>query len=93
MRTETHGRGALLAGNFNVVPDARDGFPELRTFPHQHVLNRNDFVEKFLSRKEGQSTKSLNGVDVWRQMHADERRYTYFQGVGNEEVVAIGLAT
>jgi exonuclease III len=61
----------LLAGDMNVAPDARDGHPKLRTFPKQHVLNRTDFYERLL---EG---TGLGGVDVWREMHGDERRYTY----------------
>lgn len=66
----------LLAGDMNVAPDARDGYPKLRTFPKQHTINRADFHEKILEGT-GNST-GLNGVDVWRKMHGNERRYTYF---------------
>ncbi|KAF1846152.1 DNase I-like protein [Cucurbitaria berberidis CBS 394.84] len=72
MDLEKAGWEVLLAGDMNVAPDARDGYPKLRTFPQQHIVNRADFHEKLL---EG---KGLNGVDVWRQMHAEEKRYTYF---------------
>lgn len=74
---EADGREVLLAGDFNVAPDARDGFPKLRTFPQQHVVNRNDFLVRFLG-KEAELKHGLDGLDTWRQMHGDERRYTYF---------------
>ncbi len=67
----------LLAGDMNVALDFGDGHPKLRTFPQQHILNREDFHAKILEGKNGVS-KGLNGVDVFRRMHGDERRYTYF---------------
>jgi exonuclease III len=84
---EKEGWDILLGGDINVAPDARDGFPKLRTFPQQHVLSRADFHEKFLGGKD----EGLKGVDVWREMHGDERRYTYFSrgrewGVGCDRV-------
>lgn len=69
---EAAGWHVIIAGDMNVAPDARDGYPRLRTFPHQHTLNRTDFHDNLL---EGEG---LNGVDVWREMHGDERRYTYY---------------
>jgi exonuclease III len=79
---ELEGWDILLGGDMNVAPDVRDGHPTLRTFPQQHVVNRKDFHEKLLegndkgtSDMEGQG---LKGVDIWRKMHGDERRYTYF---------------
>jgi exonuclease III len=74
---EASGREVLIAGDINVAPDVRDGYPKLRTFPPQHVINRTDFLSKFLGRGEG-AEDGMNGVDVWRKMHEDERRYTYF---------------
>jgi exonuclease III len=71
LNLEASGWDVLMAGDMNVAPDARDGYPKLRTFPQQHSINRADFQDKLL---EG---KGLNGVDVWRVMHGDERRYTY----------------
>lgn len=62
----------LLGGDMNVAPDARDAHPTLRTSPHQHALNRADFHARFLT-----GTHGFPGVDVWRHMHPDERRYTY----------------
>ena len=75
-----------MAGDFNIAPARVDGRPNLRTFPHQHVLNRADFLSKFLGQekqdveksrgKEGQ--QNWQGVDVWRAMNPDTRRFTYF---------------
>jgi exonuclease III len=76
---EAAGWNVLIAGDINIAPDARDGYPKLRTFPVQHRINRADFHEKLLSgKKEQDESTGLNGVDVWREMHGDERRYTYF---------------
>jgi exonuclease III len=73
---DLQGKGwhVLLAGDMNVAPDARDGFPSLRTFPEQHVLNRKDFHDRLLGAKED----GWHGVDVWRAGNGDARRYTYF---------------
>jgi len=60
----------------NVAPDARDGYPKLRTFPQQHALNCADFHEKLLQGRG--SKQGFGGIDVWRQMHGNERRYTHY---------------
>jgi exonuclease III len=73
---EAAGWDVLLAGDMNVAPDARDGHPKLRTLPHQHVVNRADFHNKLLEGKS--EDEDFNGIDVWRKMHGDERRYTYY---------------
>jgi exonuclease III len=79
MQLEKDGWDVLLGGDMNVAPDARDGHPKLRTFPQQHVLNRSNFHETLLEgRDKDGNTQGLNGVDVWRKMHGDERRYTYY---------------
>lgn len=70
---EKEGWDVLVAGDMNIAPDARDAHPKLRISPQQHVFNRRDFHEKLLEGKNG-----LNGVDIWREMHGEERRYTYF---------------
>jgi exonuclease III len=87
-RVEAEGWHVLLAGDFNVAPDERDGWPRLRTLPKQHVVNRADFLQKFFdkagtndnkSRQEkDQPTTEWKGVDVWREMHDDQRGYTYY---------------
>ncbi|KAK8861874.1 exodeoxyribonuclease III [Apiospora arundinis] len=46
---ESRGYQVIIAGDLNVAPDERDGHPNLRTFPAQHVQNRVDFNDKFLS--------------------------------------------
>jgi exonuclease III len=88
---EEHGWHVVLAGDMNVAPKQIDGWPNLRTWPRQHVINRADFNEKFLSRgkyktnngkdevgqEENSDVKRWQGIDVWREMHPEERRYTY----------------
>ena len=58
-------------------PMLETGIRKLRTPPQQHVINRADFVKNFLERSHG-AEDGLNSVDVWRKMHGDERRYTYY---------------
>lgn len=74
-KLEEQGWDVLIGGDINIAPDARDGWPNLRIFPQAHVLNRTDFHEKFL---DGKKEMGLRSVDVWREMHGDERRYTYY---------------
>ncbi|KAF7505876.1 hypothetical protein GJ744_012498 [Endocarpon pusillum] len=64
----------LLIGDMNIAPQRIDGHPHLRTSPHQHVLNRADFNEKFLRRE---NAAGFQGWDVWRLLRGGERRYTY----------------
>lgn len=73
---ENQGWYILLGGDMNVAPDARDGYPKLRTFPQQHAINRADFHAKLLQGKD--SKHGFGGIDVWREMHGNERRYTYY---------------
>lgn len=75
---ETRGWDVLLAGDLNVAPSTMDGYPRLRTFSHQHVINRADFKARFLGGKKESKENVFDGVDGWRKMHSDERRYTYF---------------
>jgi exonuclease III len=74
---EDQGWDVLLAGDMNVAPDKRDGYPKLRIFPQAHVINRVEFHDKLLGGS-GKAKDAFTGVDVWREMHPDERRYTYF---------------
>lgn len=74
---EEQGWNVLIGGDINVAPDARDGYPNLRISPHDHVINRADFHDRILEGGTG-----LNGVDVWRKMHGEERRYTYYPRKG-----------
>lgn len=78
-RLEGEGWHLLLVGDMNVAPDERDGYPKLRMFPQEHVLNREDFHDKLLEGGGGiEKHAGLNGVDIWRKMHEEERRYTYY---------------
>jgi len=69
----------VLVGDFNVAPGRTDGWPGLRTWPLQHVVNRADFNARFLGegKAEGEGTENLGAVDVWRRLKGEERRYTY----------------
>lgn len=67
----------FLAGDMNVAPDVRDGFPKLRSHPAEHVRNRQDFRHWLMTGKGGK-VPGFQGVDIWREMHGEERRYTYF---------------
>lgn len=69
---QKRGQHVLLIGDMNVALDWRDGYPNLRTSPAQHVKNRYDFNKKFFLDKEG-----MQGVDVFRHLHGDARKYTY----------------
>lgn len=65
----------------NVAPSAMDGHPRLRTFPHQHILNRADFNARFLpAEQQGfeENESVFKGVDVWRKLGGEERRYSYY---------------
>ena len=73
LRLEDARFDVLLVGDMNVAPDTLDSHPSLRTIPHQHALNRADFNERFLEAKDG-----LQGVDVFRYLHGNTRKYTYY---------------
>lgn len=47
-KSEQDGYHAIIAGDINIAVAPIDGHPNLRTFPHQHVLNRQDFKSRFL---------------------------------------------
>ncbi|CAJ2509196.1 Uu.00g142220.m01.CDS01 [Anthostomella pinea] len=93
---EAQGFAVVIAGDLNIARNARDGHPNLRTWPHQHVLNRIDFNDKFFTAKnvDVSSTKAMyatdsdsglglrrergfDGIDTFRHVHGDERRYSY----------------
>ncbi|TKA71059.1 hypothetical protein B0A55_07235 [Friedmanniomyces simplex] len=46
---EADGFGVILAGDMNIARSQLDGYPNLRTFPHQHCINRADFEKKFFA--------------------------------------------
>lgn len=44
---EAKGFHVIIAGDLNIARCELDGYPNLRTRPYQHVLNRSDFNNKF----------------------------------------------
>lgn len=86
---EREGFRVLVAGDVNVACAPVDGHPSLRTFPWQHVLNRQDFLRRFLADvdvddedeialgEEGED-RSLGMVDTFRSLHPDKKGYSYY---------------
>lgn len=72
---EAQGRSVLLLGDMNIAPARIDGHPNLRTSPAQHVLNRADFNEKFLTARKQE--ECFDGVDLFRHFHGQTKKYTY----------------
>lgn len=70
---ESDGWSVILAGDLNIARSRIDGYPSLRTFPNQHVLNRADFDDKFVEGSEG-----LGAVDTFRHLHPKQKGYTYY---------------
>lgn len=84
----------VVAGDLNIAREPRDGFPNLRTVPRQHCVNRADFEEKFFSRpREKRDTSDadtghghhesddyvgLGMIDTFRYLHPTQRAYTYY---------------
>lgn len=73
LKLEREGYKVILAGDMNIARSAIDGFPDLRTFPEQHVRNRADFNDKFFDGEDG-----FRGVDTFRFLHGEKRAYTYY---------------
>lgn len=74
-RLKKSGWEVLLAGNMNVAPARIDAYPGLITFPVQHAIYRADFNDRFLG---ADGDDEFDGIDVFRKMHDNDRRYTYF---------------
>lgn len=72
LRLESAGFSVVIAGDMNISRSTIDGHPRIRT-ANQHIANREDFNRKFFDARDG-----LRGVDVFRYLHGDERRYTYY---------------
>lgn len=70
---QASGKDVVLVGDMNVARDYIDGHPNLRTDPIQHVHNREDFNDKFFKDPNG-----MRGIDVFRHLHAKEKRYSYY---------------
>jgi exonuclease III len=71
---ESEGWKVVIIGDLNVAPQRIDGFPNLRVWPEQHVINRADFKRRFL---DAENDEGLQGVDIWRHLRGEERKYTY----------------
>ena len=71
LRLEKDGFGVILAGDMNIARDRRDGYPNLR-LGTEHVKNRADFETKFFHGEDG-----MKAIDTFRELHGDERRFTY----------------
>ncbi|GAB1742045.1 hypothetical protein NU219Hw_g7435t1 [Hortaea werneckii] len=89
-KLETDGFAVILAGDINIAAAPIDGFPNLRTFPPQHCVNRADFKRRFLEGESASSSRSseqhlestepsgLGMVDTFRHLHPDTSGYTYY---------------
>jgi exonuclease III len=74
---EERGWSVVVAGDMNIARSPIDGFPGIR-LGEEHVKNRADFERKFMSKNEG-----LGMLDTFRQLHGEERKYSYrSRGVG-----------
>jgi exonuclease III len=47
---QARGFAVVVAGDLNVARSAWDGYPNLRTWPSEHVVNRADFNARFFGR-------------------------------------------
>lgn len=92
-KLEAAGACVIIAGDLNIARAPIDGFPNLRTFPKQHCLNRADFEARFLFPKEElpsmkktaakeatqkEDVASLEMIDTFRHLHPDQKSYTYY---------------
>jgi exodeoxyribonuclease III len=63
------GRPLVLIGDWNITRTAADTWPRLRT-ETPHALARAELNERFIPE--------LDLIDVFRELHPDERKYTWF---------------
>ena len=80
---EASGFRVIVAGDINIARAAIDGFPNLRTFPKQHCLNRADFEARFISERAQHdgadgSAPCLRMIDSFRHLHPMRKGYTYY---------------
>jgi exodeoxyribonuclease-3 len=66
------GRPLVLTGDWNVTRTKLDTFPRLRT-EEPHALARAQLNDAFMP--------GLDVVDVWRELHPEERKYSWFNRV------------
>lgn len=83
-RLESEGFSCVIAGDINIARAAIDGYPNLRTFPRQHCLNRADFEARFIAEGETAASTGEQGIvglgmiDTFRHLHPQQRGYTYY---------------
>ncbi|KAM0714055.1 hypothetical protein Q7P37_011019 [Cladosporium fusiforme] len=91
-KLEQEGFRVIIAGDINIARARIDGHPNLRTFSHQHVLNRLDFCRRFLDEPEASDPTSRNGkdddrdegspslgmIDTFRSLHPEQKGYSYY---------------
>ena len=66
---EAQGFGVILAGDMNIARSRIDGYPNLRTFPKQHCVNRADLEARFFSKP----SKSLQHTDNQHAVSAKDK--------------------
>lgn len=91
-KLERDGYQVIIAGDINIAVAKIDGYPNLRVFPHQHVMNRQDFISRFLSDQEDSDSApigardtdlqvvddGLDMMDTFRALHSDDKGYSYY---------------
>jgi exonuclease III len=90
-KLESDGYQVIIAGDINIAVARIDGHPNLRVTPHQHVLNREDFIRRFLGNggtseldssdaaaTEDARSAGVDMVDTFRSLHPDKRGYSYY---------------
>ena len=91
---ESRDFGIVLAGDINVARAYIDGYPNLRTFPKQHCLNRANFEARFFTdpqrrvasiarnssepQDENAGDAGLGMIDTFRHLHPEQKSYTYY---------------
>ena len=90
-KLESGGYHVIIAGDVNIAVARIDGHPNLRVTPQQHVLNRQDFTNRFLGNAdtselgtsddtttEDVPSTGLNMADTFRSLHSDKKGYSYY---------------
>lgn len=97
LQLEERGFDVVIAGDLNVARGRLDGHPSLRTWPKQHCINRADFNKRFFVEDDNHRTDAyigqedvnggevcFRGIDVFRAIRGQERKYTYHPRGENE---------
>lgn len=90
-KLESDGYQVIIAGDINIAVASIDGHPNLRVAPQQHVLNRQDFIRRFLDNTDTSELKTsdatatkhvpgtgLDMADTFRSLHPDKKGYSYY---------------